>query len=274
MAGPDRDDSAFAWMARVGYVARGIVFVLVGIFAGLAAFGGGQAEGTPGALRRVLAQPLGDIMLWVMAAGLVCFAGWRFVQAGLDADRCGRDFRGCWRRVVFAGSGVFYLGMAALAVSIVFGVRGDDDKAARDWTAWLLGEPFGQWITMAIGVAIAAAGLFQVVKPARADFRRQLSRQSGPRAWMIAIAWIGYLARAVIFVMIGVFLVTAAFHFNAGEAAGLSGALRTLQEQTYGRLLLGAAAAGLFAFGMFQFMQAAWRRMDVPTVKEVVAKAA
>jgi Domain of Unknown Function (DUF1206) len=274
MPGPDRDDSAFAWMARAGYVARGIVFALVGIFAGLAALDGGRAEGAPGALHRILAQPLGDVMLWIMAAGLICFAGWRFIQALFDADRCGADAAGLWRRAIFAGSGIFYLGMAALAVSIIFGVRGDDDKAARDSTAWLLAEPLGRWVAMAIGIAVAAAGLFQVVKPARADFRRQLSQRSGPRAWMIAVAWIGYLARAVIFVMIGVFLVTAAFHVNSGEAAGLSGALQALQQQTYGRFLLGAAALGLFAFGVFQFMQAAWRRMDVPKVKEVVAKAA
>jgi hypothetical protein len=273
MSHPKRDDSAFTWMARAGYVARGVVFSLVGVLAGVAAIAGGRAEGTPGALHRLLAQPLGDVILWIMAAGLVCFAGWRFVQAIFDSERCGRDFGGCWRRAILAGSGLFYLGMAALAVSAVFGIRSDDDKAARDWTAWLFAEPFGRWLAAAIGVGIALTGLYQVVKPARADFRRYLAEEAGPRAWMTVIAWIGYLARAVIFVMIGVFLVTAAIRFNSGDAAGLGGALRTLQQQAYGPYLLGAAALGLCAFGIFQFMQAAWRRMDVPQVKDVVAKA-
>jgi len=72
--------------------------------------------------------------------------------------------------------------------------------------------------------------------------------------------------------MIGVFLVIAALRFNSGDAAGFAGALRTLQQQPYGHVLLGITALGLFAFGLFQWMEAVWRRIDVPNVHSLVAK--
>jgi hypothetical protein len=51
-----------------------------------------------------------------------------------------------------------------------------------------------------------------------------------------------------------------------GNAAEFAGALRTLQQQPYGHVLLGIRALGLFAFGLFQRMEAVWRRIEVPNV--------
>jgi chromate transport protein ChrA len=66
------------WAARIGYGARGLVFVLVGIFAALAATGArSRPADSKDALRVVLA---------LIAAGLLCFAAWRLMQAALDAD--------------------------------------------------------------------------------------------------------------------------------------------------------------------------------------------
>lgn len=49
-----------------------------------------------------------------------------------------------------------------------------------------------------------------------------------------ALGQFGYVARGAVFVLIGIFLTLAAWRFNSGEAAGLVGALRTLQQQPYG----------------------------------------
>ena len=215
---------------------------------------------------------MGELLLWIIALGLLCFAGWRFVEAIFDSDHYGSDIGGLARRAGLVGGGIFYLIIAGLAVNMIFGVRGGEDRAARDWTAWLLVQPFGQWATVLVGIGIAASGIGQVAKPARAEFRKQLALGAGPRALVVALGVIGYVARAVVFVMIGVFLVIAALRFNSGNAAGFAGALRTLQQQPYGHVLLGITALGLFAFGLFQWMEAVWRRIDVPNVHSLVAK--
>jgi hypothetical protein len=265
-------DSAFVWMARVGYVARGVVFILIAGFAGLAALGSGDPKGTRGALQTLLAQPAGEFLLWLIAGGLLCFAGWRFLEAIFDPDRNGRQLRGLLRRAGLIGGGVLSLILAILALSLVFGLRGDDDKAARDWTAWLLAQPFGQWVTVLVGIGIISSGIGQIAKPLRVRFRKQLAPRAGPRVWAVALGVIGSIGRAAVLVIIGIFLIVAALRFNSGEASGFAGALRTLQQQPYGSVLLGITALGLFAFGLFQCVEAVWRRIEVPNVQDVAEK--
>jgi hypothetical protein len=268
-----RNASAFAWMARIGYAARGIVFLIIAFFAGLAALGGGRSVGTIGALHSVLARPMGELLLWIVAFGLLCFAGWRFVDAIFDSDHYGSDMGGLARRAGLVGGGIFYLIVAGLAVTMIFGVRaGDGDGAARDWTAWLLAQPFGRWATVLVGIGIAASGIGQAAKPLRAEFRKQLALGAGPRTVVVAVGVLGYVARGVVFIIIGGFLVVAALRFNSGSVAGFAGALRALQQQPYGHVLLGITALGLFAFALFQWMQAAWRRLDLPKVHRLAAK--
>lgn len=271
----DPGESALAWIGRAGYAARGLIFMLLGTLAAIAAMRGGRATGTPGALHRLIEAPMGDVLLWIIAAGLACFAAWRVLQGVFDTDRLGRTASGLMRRTAIAGSALFYLALAALAVGIVLGApTGDDDRIARDWTAWLLAQPLGQLVTFGIGIGTAVFGFLQMAKPARADFRKQIALHGSARAGAMVLAVLGYVARGVLFVLIGIFFAVAAWRFNSGEAAGFAGALRALQAQPYGPYLLGATALGLFAFGLLQFVQALWRRIDAPEVKEVAARAA
>ena len=65
----------------------------------------------------------------------------------------------------------------------------------------------------------------------------------------------------VVFGLIGLFLVKAAWEFDSKEARGLDGALLELAQQPYGGLLLGAVAVGLLAYAFYCFVQARYRRI-------------
>jgi hypothetical protein len=252
-------------LARLGYGARGLLYVLVGGLAVLAALGsGGQVTGSRGALRTILGQPLGWVWLGLIGLALAAYALWRFVESTTDADRRGTSWTALAIRAVHIGSGFIYLGLAWFAVNLAFGwaaTGGSEDKAAKDWTAWLMAKPFGPWLVIAVGIGVVAGGLGVLVKGCAGDFSKRL-KASPTRPWIVPLARMGFMARGVVFCVAGTFLVFAGLHANPAEAQGLGGALTSLQRQPYGWLLLAITALGLWAYGLYGFAEAFYRRID------------
>lgn len=266
-------------LARLGFAARGFVYCLVGGLAVLAAIGsGGGTGGSKSALRSLLEQPFGSVILIALAAGLVFFAAWRVVGAASDADSRGASPKALGVRTLQAASGLVYLGLAGTAMNFALGHGGGggEDQAAQDWTEWALDQPLGQWAVGAIGLGVIGGGGGYIWKAWKGDVMKRLAVPSSATRWVKTVGRLGYVARGVTFLLIGGFFVTAAVYADSEEVHGLGGALQLLRQQPYGSALLGLTAAGLFAFGVFGFVQARYRRIDVPDLddaKALLAKA-
>ncbi|HZW46405.1 MAG TPA: DUF1206 domain-containing protein, partial [Microvirga sp.] len=249
----------------------------VGGLALLAAIGsGGQAGGSRTALQTLLAQPFGQVWLLVIALGLFGFSAWRIVEALTDADGCGSDMKGWTIRGAHLISGIIYAGLAVSALSLALGKGsgGGEDQIARDWTAWLMSKPFGLWLVGLIGLAVAATGLGFAWKAWRGDVAAHLALPPDNRDWIVSLGRMGFAARGIVFVIIGGFLILAALRSSSAEVHGLGGALKALQQQPYGWVLLALTAIGLFAFGLYGLVQARYRHIDAPDLDDAKAAVA
>ncbi|WP_458094367.1 DUF1206 domain-containing protein [Roseomonas sp. WA12] len=263
-------------LARGGYAARGFVSLLIGFLALLAAIGqGGEVTGSKGALQTIFSQPSGAVLLAVVALGLFGFALWRALQSLLDADGLGRSWKAIATRAGQLVSAIVYVGLGTFALSLVAGTAsgGEEEQATRDWTRWLLGQPLGRWLVSAVGLAVLGASLGMAAKAWTASFRKHLSCMPKVASWIIPLGRAGYAARAAVFLIIGGFLIAAAWQSDASEARGLGGALLALQEQPFGRVLFGFVALGLMAFGAFEFAEAAYRRIVPPDHGDILKAA-
>ena len=256
----------FTRLARFGYAAKGVVYLLVGALATLTALGfGGDTPDTRGVLRTIAAQPYGTPVLTIVAVGLFGYALWRVVQSVADVDRKGRTAKGLAVRAAYLGSGLVYAGIAFRAARLVFGAgAGDAPSVQQSWSAWLLAWPYGDWLVWLGGLSVVGFGCYQCYKGYKAKFERRLELSGlGPRARGLAV-WtgrLGYAARGIVFLLIGLFLMQAANNYNPARAKGLDGALQHLAAQPQGPLLLGAVALGLAAYGCYALVEARYRRI-------------
>ncbi len=74
------------------------------------------------------------------------------------------------------------------------------------------------------------------------------------------IGRIGYAARAVVLAIIGVFFLVAAVQHDPSESKGMSGAVQSLADESWGRILLWVIAIGFVLFGVFCLAEAKLRR--------------
>lgn len=249
-------------IARVGFAARGAVYVMVGVLAARAAAGqGGRTTDAHGAVRAIGRLDASGVLLLALAVGLAAYAVWRFAQALEDLDSKGGGVKGLTVRTGYAASGLIHLGLAFTAGG--FGVS-RQSGSMRDWVARSLSEPWGPWAVGLGGAAVVGAGVYQFHKAWSATFEEHLrTRRMSPdaRRWSRRIGQFGLCARGVTFVVIGWFLVRAALRLNAREVRDFGGALRTLQAQEYGAWLLGIVALGLVSYGLLSFVDARYRRI-------------
>jgi hypothetical protein len=254
---------AFEWLARAGFVARGLIYGIIGILAiKLAVGSGGTTTNQQGALKTIAHQPFGKVLLTLVAIGLGGYALWRFVRAALGHGP--EDTDSGFDRVAALASGIVYGALCVIAVEILLGSGSSGSGNASKPTAGVLGWPAGTWLVGLAGAVVIGIGLYQGYKGISQDFLDDSkTEQMSPlvRTWITWIGIVGYLARMVVFALVGIFLVKAAIDYNPNKAVGLDGALARIVHTSYGPVLLGVVAAGLIAFGVYSLTDARYRRI-------------
>jgi hypothetical protein len=254
-------------IGRVGFVARGAVYVIVGWLAVVAAFGRSAATDKQGALETIGQLPLGTLLLALVAVGLFAYALWSLVRGVFDPERRGHDGQGLVVRAGYAVAGLSYAGLALGAAQFALGSESagqGSDASTQDWTARLLEAPLGPPLVIAVGVVLIVIAAVEFSRALTGSFLKDLSLGgigAEARRWVERVGRAGLAARGVVFALIGLFLIQASRQQDPSAAVGLGGALNKLAEQPYGEFLLGTVAAGLCMYGLFSMVEARYGRL-------------
>jgi hypothetical protein len=254
----------FEWFARSGFVARGFIYGIIGVLALKLALPetSGSTTSQQGALQQIAQEPFGEWLLIAMAVGLAGYAIWRLIRAaighGPESEESGLD------RIGGAVSGILYGVLCATAVSILIDSGSSSSGGASQTTGGVLGWTGGTWIVGIGGAILVGVGLEQAYKGLKQKFlEKSKTEQMSPRVeqGFTFLGVFGHLARAVVFVLTGYFLIKAAIDFNPQEAVTIDGALSELADASYGPVLLGIVSAGLIGFGLYSLVDARFRKI-------------
>jgi hypothetical protein len=252
------------WLGRTGLVAQGTIYALVGLLALQVALDGRDASATPdkeGALQLVVEQPFGKVLLGLLALGFAAYALWRLAQAVVDREGRGSDAKALGVRFGYLCLGAWYGLLAVLAVERLLGRQGSTGNE-QEKTAGVFGLPLGRELVLAAGAGFLVAAGWNVYRALAGDLEQHLrTYEMGEpeRKAAVTVGAVGYLARGVVFGMIGFFLAKAALEYDPQEARGLDGALLELAQQPYGSALLTSVAVGFFAYALWSWVQARYR---------------
>jgi hypothetical protein len=252
-------------LARVGYAAKSLLYLTIGYLASKAALGqGGRVTDTQGALREVQTANHGQKLLLIIAVGLLGYAAWRLVEAVLDPERRGNGLKGILLRLGFALRGLFHAALGITAIRIAMGSRGSGPGEAPQWTARAFELPGGELLVWLAAAWIVGYGLYQFYRAWSPKMRRHLrlaELPDGLRRWVLGVSRFGIAARGVVFCLIGLFLLRAAWRHDASQAGGLGESLRAVAR--FGQWPFLVVAFGLVAYGVYELVNARYRQINV-----------
>jgi hypothetical protein len=249
---------------RFGLICKGVVYCITGILATLAAIGlGGSKSSKSQIFRFIYEQPLGLVLISIVAFGLFGYTLLRFFQCFKDIDHKGSDAKGIASRIGYGISGTIYLGLGAYATKLAITGSAGSGESRQFMVAKILQVSGGEWIIATIGLIIIGNGVYQVYRGVTNKFMKKIQvRKMEIRDMVRKAGTVGYISRGVMFLVIGYLLWHAGMTSNPREAEGTEGAFNFL-ENNFGSLLMMVIALGLVGYGIFMFIKAKYQSITV-----------
>jgi hypothetical protein len=250
-------------LAQAGLIGRGILYCLVGFLAVQLAFGSASSQqaSQSGALQLLAQLPGGTVLVLLLGVALLGYAAWRLTQFFTEQGDEDSDIKNAVMRASYLVRAIIYLGFAFLSFSAAFG--GSSSGGGSSQTALtanvMKNVPGGVFLVGLVGLVIIGVGLHQAYQAFTNDFMEELRQgEMSPteRTWTRRIGVAGHAARAIVYSLIGIFVVRAAIEFDPQEAQGLGAALQELSQQAFGTWMLVLVALGLFLYGLYAIIRA------------------
>lgn len=255
----------FRVLARAGFAANGVVHILIGVIALIVAFGGDGDTDQSGAFMAISGAPLGFVVLWVIAITLCALGLWQLFDGILtrSTSETPPGLAVKWgRRIAAWGQAAIFIALGLIAASVALGARIDAEESAEDASRGLLSIPGGPIVLALVGLGIGIGGIAFIVMGLRRSFRAKITiPHHGIGRGIAGLGVVGFVAKGVALVILGVLLIVAALKTDADTAGGLDGALRALLVLAYGPWLLGAVGIGFIAYGVFCLFRARFARL-------------
>lgn len=254
----------FKTLAKMGYTARGAVYLVIGGLAVMAAIGeGGRTTDSKGAIIEIMRQPFGTSLLVLLIIGLFGYVIWRLIQAIKDPDNHGSSAKGLAVRGGLLASAISHALLALWTIKLLLGSNERTHETER-----FLATDMGQIVIGIFGISFIAAGLAHIYKGWTARFERYMNIPSDKNQWAKPLCRFGLISRGVVWCIVGWFFITSALFAKSGKVKGIVDALELLRTYTFGNWLFGIVAAGLFAFGVYSLLEAMYRKIEIDFVSE------
>jgi hypothetical protein len=255
-------------LARLGFLAKAVLYMTIGALATAAALrlGGAPATGSRGAMAHLLDAPFGEVLLIVIAIGLFGYAAWRIVEGIADPEHHGTNAKGLAKRARSLGVGVIHIALAISAIKLAAGDLSvaKDGAQTQHWTAKAMTTPGGTIALWLVAGGFIAYGLYQLYNAWRAKLNKRLAlgeMSTRTQHFVIAASRFGIAALGIVFATIGGLLARGIQHRDPREARGIKTAMLELFE--LGRWPFLCVAVGLVAYGIYQLINARYRRISV-----------
>jgi hypothetical protein len=248
--------------ARAGYVANGILHLLVGGLVLAVGFGAAEDTDQTGAFRAVAALPLGAVALWGLAAGLVSLGGWHLLQAIAPRGLSGR--KRIARIAAEAPQGIVFVVIGVISAAVALGARPHAEQTTEDFSQSVLTLPIGGFVLGTAGLIVAGVGVGFVWMGVRRSFHDKVRIPEGAAGHALsALGAVGFVAKGIALGVVGVLVTIAAIRVEPDTAGGLDGAVSALMALPAGPLLAALVGLGFLAYGVFTVFRARYARLDV-----------
>ena len=254
--------TALTWLARVGFAARGLIYLIVGGFAAAAALGlGKEPHGIMDAVQAITGTRLRLVVAASTGIGLACLAAY-FATVGMWHCCRGTGRRRWLLAVGMLGDAIVYGAVMLCILGLLFGWHADGEQQTQLWTAWALGKPFGRILIGVVGLLILACGLGVTGWVLTADIDDDVDLPEDQKRVIEPVGRYGLSGRGLGAALVGVYWLSAALHADPSQAHELGGALQSVQEHSKGWLLPLPLSLAFAASAVFDFVQAPYDRPD------------